>query len=341
MRSSRWAVAITVAFVGAGFAACYRPDPKAGSFSCSVDLGSVCPNGLRCSPEGLCVDPSSLDMGRASLDLSGDQGLPLQPRSCEQLVQQGAFANLTALTNVNSAVDEAHIALDPSGKHLLFQRGNQVFTAAIDGNNPKNVAAPQSVTLTGGPSAVHGASFTSDGVLWFAGTSGSSTSLYSATAASDTDFTVGAAHAPVAASCPFSDPVFLLGDATKDLFAAFALGGCSGSSYVVQGRADRNIQAFYSGLVDSGWAAPSLTPSGLGLVVSSTVGSPRLYFSSRSATNYQFVSASRIDMTALGGNGQEDRQLVVSADCRTLYLSSVRSGGMGGADLYAADILPE
>lgn len=325
-----------------GIAACYRPNPQGGSFTCSVDLGGLCPNGLICSPQGLCVEPRSLDMARVPFDLGGDLRPSVTPRTCEQLVAQGAFANLVPLATANTSDDEGHIALDPSGDgRLLFQRGNQFFVAAFVAGNPKALLAPQAVTLTGGPATLHGGSFTNDGKLWFAGSNGGTTSLYSASPVGDHEFAVDAARAPVTSGCPFSDPVFSTGDASKDLFASYALAGCSGKPYLVQGRADRNIQAFYSGLVDSGWSSPSLSSTGLGLVVASTDGPPRLYAASRSATNTQFSGAGRIGMTGLGGDGIEDRQLVVSADCRTLYLSSVRTGGMGAGDLYAADILPE
>jgi len=41
------------------------------------------------------------------------------------------------------------------------------------------------------------------------------------------------------------------------------------------------------------------------------------------------------------GESVADHQAVVSADCRTIYFSSVRAGGAGGTDLYAADIAAE
>ena len=334
-----WLV-IGLATVGA--VACYNPNPQPGSFLCSSDLGSLCPNGLTCSPQGVCVRPDTLDLGRSPFDLAGDQSLVVEPRTCEQLVQQGAFTGLVPLTGANTAADEGHIAIDPTGTgRLVFQRGNQLFTAAFMPGNPKAIGTPQAVTLTGGPATLHGGSFTADGKLWFASTDAGNTSLYSGTAVGDHEFTVAAPRSPVTSACAFSDPVFSTFDASKSLFAAYALAGCGGKSYIVQGIADRNIQAFYSGLDDAGWSSPSLTNSGLGLIVASADANPHLFFALRTGTSFQFVGAARISMTGLGGDGLQDRQLVVSADCRTLYLSSVRAGGMGGADLYAADILPE
>ena len=334
-------LALPVAISAAWASGCYSPSPSPGAFACSTDFGSICPSGLVCSPQGLCVLLSELDMGHAALDLAGDQSIATVPRTCEQLIAQGAFTHLTPLTLANTAADETHLALDPTGTgRLLFQRGNQLFSAAIDASNPKSVLAPLAVTLTGGPTTLNGGSFTSDGKYWFSGTTGSATSLYSSTPTGNT-FAVDAPRAPTASTCAFSDPAFVLGDIKRDLLASYALGGCGGKSYIVQGAADRNLGAFYSALVDTGWASPSFTPSGLTLIVASTDGAPHLYAASRSDLSYQFTGTGRINMTGLGGDGMEDRQLVVSQDCRTLYLSSVRAGGMGGADLYAADILPE
>ena len=124
------------------------------------------------------------------------------------------------------------------------------------------------------------------------------------------------------------------------MYVGFPLGGCAGDSYVVRGALDRNAGAFYSALPESGWASPSMTTSGLMLLVSSTIGDHRIYGAQRSDFTYQFTSAGRISMSAIG-EAMSDFQAVVSADCRTIYFSSLRAGGAGGADLYAADILPE
>jgi hypothetical protein len=329
-------------------AGCYRPDPQDGSFRCSPDLGSLCPDGLICSSAGLCVRSLGQDLSGSALDLAADQGGPVGPRSCEERVRSGAFANLVPLMPANTAADEEHLALDPTGTapRLLFQRGSSLFSAAIMTTDPKTIATPQAVTLLMAPTTmppppvIHGGSFTIDGKLWFAGTVAGTTSLYAGTPSGATGFTVAAPRAPTATTCAFSDPVFLQGDATFQLYAAYALAGCGGASYVVRGAADRNLGAFYSALPDSGWSAPSLTSSGLLLLVSSTIGGRHLYAAERSDLQYQFTTAGRVPMGAIG-EPIEDRQAVVSNDCRTIYFSSVRAGGAGGADLYAADIAAE
>ena len=322
---------------------CYRPDPVDGSFRCSPDLGGMCPSGFVCNLDGLCVHHAGTDGGGAPLDLSGDQATAPHVRSCDEKVAAGAFSNLTALTAANTAADEEHLALDPTGTapRLVFQRGNQLFTAAISSTNAKSISAPQAVVLTGGPATLHGSSFTTDGKLWIAGTDGSgNTGLYAGTPGGAAAFTVAAARQPIASGCAISDPWFMQGDATFQLYAGFPLGGCGGDSYVVRGALDRDAGAFFSALPESGWAAPSMTSTGLLLLVSSTVGGRHLYAATRTDFQFLFASASRIDMSAIG-EAMEDRQAVVSADCGTIYFSSVRAGGAGGADLYAADIAAE
>jgi hypothetical protein len=321
---------------------CYRPEPADGAFTCSPDLGGLCPTGLVCSPQGFCVQSISHDGGASPLDLAGDQASAPHLRSCDERVQAGAFSNLTSLSAANTSADEEHLALDPSSTapRLLFQRGNNLFAAPISTSDPKSIAAPQPVTLTGGPANLHGGSFTTDGKFWFAGSDTAGAGLYAATPSGATSFTVAAPRQPIAASCPYSDPFFMQGDATFQLYAAFPLAGCGGDSYVVRGALDRNAGAFYSALPESGWAAPSMTGSGLLLIVSSTIGGRHLYAASRTDFQFQFDSTGRIDLSSLG-ESVEDRQAVVSPDCKTIYFSSVRAGGAGGADLYAADIAAE
>ncbi len=331
--------------LGATSTACYRPEPAEGAFRCSLDLGGLCPGGMICSAQGLCIKPGSLDLGTQPLDLAGDQGSAPGTRSCDDRVSQGAFTGLTPLTALNTAADEEHLAWDPtSGAHrLLFVRGNQLYSATISNADGKSVSAPVAVTLSGAPGGMtlRGGSFSSDGKYWFAGTVGGSTSLYAATRVDSSTFSVAAARAPTAASCAYSDPFLMEGDPMKELYLAYPLNGCTGASYVATGAVDRNIAAFYSSLPEAGWAAPSMTTSGLLLITSSTIGDRHLYASQRSGPQYQFANANRITMPAAIGEAMEDRQAVVSADCSTIYFSSVRSGGAGGADVYAASIAAE
>lgn len=322
-------------------AACYRPEPVDGGFRCSRDLGTSCPGSLVCSAAGLCVLPSGLDMARAPLDLAGDQATSLAPRNCEERLRQGAFSNLVPLSTANTAADEGHLALDSTGAgRLLFQRAGQLYVAGFASSDHKTLEAPQLVTLTPALNSLHGGSFATDGKYWFSGTVAGTTSLYVATPAGGAAFTVGAARAPSTTGCAYTDPVFVENIATQSMFVGYELAGCGGASYVARGLAERNLGAFYSALVDKGWTTPSLSPSGLSLIVQSSVGTPALYAAQRSDFQFQFTSAVRIPMASIG-EPIEDHQLVVSADCRTAYFASVRTGGVGGVDLYAADIAAE
>ena len=318
---------------------CYGPSTPDGAFTCSPDLGGACPAGLQCSPGGICVHALGKDMNGNPLDLAGDQAQPKLVRTCDDKILAGAFTGFTALTALNTAADEQHLALDitAAAPRLLFQRGNQVFASTISTSAPTTVAAPQAVTLTGGPAAISGGTFTTDGHYWFAGTAGGVTGLYEGTPSGATSFAVAAPRAPSGAVCPFSDPFFMQGDSTFQMYLGYPLGGCGGQSFVVRSALDRNVGAFYSALPDPGWTAPSMTPSGLMLIVSSTLGGRHLYASRRDDFQFQFTTAARIPMTAVG-ESSEDRQAVVNADCSAIYFSSVRTGGAGGADLYAATI---
>ncbi len=324
-------------------AACYRPETPESAFRCSPDLGGLCPGGMICSTAGLCITPGSVDMGKAPLDLAGDQASGPFERTCDDRVRQGAFTGLVALSAVNTTSDEAHLAYDATsgGHRLVFVRNGQLFSAPIASNDGKAVSAPVAVALSGAPPGLQlrGGSFGSDGKYWFAGTVGGTTSLYAATRVDATTFTVAAAQAPVATSCAFSDPFLTQGDVELELYIGYPLAGCAGPRYVATGAVSRNIAAFYSSLPESGWAAPSMTTSGLLLLTSSTLDH-HLYAAERSGLEFQFANANRIPMTAIG-EATEDRQAVVSADCTTIYFSSVRPGSVGGADLYAATIAAE
>ncbi len=159
-------------------ASCYNPDVKNGAFSCSKDLGNACPGGFVCSG-GLCVKPQAQDMAMTPLDLAGDQAVvPFVP-TCEDIVAAGKFANLTALTTINTAADEIHMSLDSTTANwrLLYQSGGTLYASALSGVSHNVAAAPSPVTLAGGPTTTSGGSFTSDGKFWFAGTTGGVTSL--------------------------------------------------------------------------------------------------------------------------------------------------------------------
>ncbi len=123
-----------------------------------------------------------------------------------------------------------------------------------------------------------------------------------------------------------------------EMYAAYPLAGCSGPSYAVLGAEGRNIGGFVSALPNSGWQATSLTPTGNGLIVSSVATPRTLSIGQRSGVGFQFNGSQPIPMDAIGAS-TEDYQAVVSSDCSTIYFSSVRTGGKGGADIYAAEIV--
>lgn len=349
MRNYVYTALVVVALGSAALAVgCYNPDVKNGAFSCSMDLGNACPGGFVCAG-GLCVKPTAQDLSLTPLDLAGDQAVVQFVPTCDDFVAQGKFANLTALTAVNTAADEGHIALDTTTANwrLLFERSGTLYASALSGAGHHTAGAPAAVVLTGGPTTVNGGSFTADGKLWLSGTTGGTTALYTATSTGATSFTVAAPlAAPTSTGCAFSDPVFYKGVASNDMsvglemYASFALGGCSGQSYVVLGAEGRNIGAFVSALPSPGFASPSLTPTGNGLIVASTPSPASLSIGRRSGPGFQFDAVQPIPMNAIGAS-TEDRQAVVSADCSLIVFSSVRSGGQGGADLYAADIVQQ
>lgn len=317
---------------------CYQPRPSDGSFSCSPDFGNACPSGYTCKAM-LCVKPGESDLGNSSLDLASDADLAVGPRTCDQRLQQGAFSNLTELKNLDTAADESHLAFDDKDKRLLFQRGNTLFGASLSGGL-RSPGTPVALTVTGGPTTLMGGSVTIDGSYWFSGTTAGVTSLYKGTPTGATGFTAVAQTRPTTTGCAFSDPTFEQGLATGGLFASYALAGCNGDSYVVHGANGLESGTFYSAFSDSGYISPSLSPSSLTIFASSVKGAPRLYVSGRSDLVYQFGSTGTLPLAGIGA-GTEDRQMIVSTDCSTVYLVSVRAGGTGGADIYAADVAAE
>ena len=329
--------------LGASLTACYNPSPKPGSFLCDFDAGGLCPSGLICNKAGVCEAPGAQgDMVFTEFDIAMPPDMSHGKRTCDQIVQAGAFSNLTELKSLNTAGDESHLAFDPVGKQLLFQRGSSLFASSLAGGY-LSPAAPTALTIGGAPATLNGGSFTTDGHYWFSGTSGSSTSLYDGAPGGGT-FTA-TLHTPTSTTCPFFDPAFVSqtppSSTTNDLLVSFPLNGCSGASYVVRGAKDLNMGAFYSGLTTPGWQSASTTSSGLTLIVASTASAsakPQLYTSSRSDTIYQFNTPGALDMSAIGGPSTEDRQMILSDDCSVAYFISVRTGGTGGADIWAAEL---
>jgi hypothetical protein len=317
---------------------CYAPHPADGAFRCAVDLGRLCPTGLSCDvASGLCVRPSTaIDMGYGSVDFSADAGLPLVPQSCDDRVRAGALSGLTNLTAANSAQAESALALSGDGKRMYFLRAGALYTATIDPASPKAVGAVTPVTVAGFDS-LNGGTVATDGSYWFSGTKGNVTRLYSGTLSAGALTVSATSHAPQG-MCVFSGPVFLGGDPTSELYLAYPLAGCSQpASYVAVGLTDRNIGAFVSALMLPGYRAPSLLTGGRTLLVS-TSDTRRLAWAERPDANAQWTGPHALPLDGLGVPSGGDDQAVVSPDCKTLYLVADRAGGLGGTDLWAADI---
>jgi hypothetical protein len=328
---------VVVALLAAG---CYNPDPADGAFTCIIDTNYICPDGLSCDIQrGICVHRGENDLASVDLSTPFDMEYVAMPRSCDDRVTHGGFANLTNLGAVNSADNESSLTLSSDGSRIYFLSGSPatLYTATVNG---KSAGARAAVTLAGAPGPLNGGSLTSDGKYWFSSTVGAATALYSATPSSPTSFTVGAASEPTAA-CPFYDPVFLDGDVTKSLFLSYPIRGCGGDSYVAVDKLGQHINLFWGVTSIAGVASPSLLPGGLTLLFSTTTTPRGLYFAARNTVdNDEFNTSGALFLGPLGlPSGSGDWQAVVAPDCNTLYLVAERPGGHGGTDLWAADIL--
>jgi hypothetical protein len=319
-------------------AGCYDPNPQDGAFRCSVDAGSVCPDGLTCEAStGLCVrfHPHD-DMGGLALgprfDLSGGLG----PNSCDDRVRVAGFSNLTNLAEANTADDETAIALTLDGKRLYFLSAGKLTTVEVNGKSATNRA---DVTLNNAPATLYGGSFASDGNYWLAGNSGNGgAQLVPAKVTSATVLDVSAtAHQPMTL-CPFTGPAFVDGDATKELYVSYPLAGCGMAPMIAVGTVDKNMGAFVGVVAATNLRAPSLVPGGLTLIASSGDTHPRLFFAERPSKDVQWSGPTPLPLGTIGLPSGGDVQAVVDATCSTLYLVADRAGGKGGTDLWAADI---
>lgn len=337
--------ALLLVLVAAG---CYSPSPKDGSFTCDADHGFLCPSGLLCDrTAGLCVHALSMDLGAPDLISPYDlTPVPVAP-TCDTLVQAGAFANLTNLGAVNGAGDEHSLTVNADDSRAYFVDGaGALQTSALSG---KSAAAPQAVTVTGTGSSVpdtfFGGTLASDGKYWFLGAPSTGQnagviSLFAATINSATALAIASSHAPSAMG-QLSDPVFAKNDSGSELYVAFPLGGASGSM-IAQGNVDKNIGAFFGAVAEKNVGAPTLTPSGNTLLLSTAGASGRLEFATRASMNDQWHGPSPLPLSQPGSIGlpaHRDVQALVSSDCKTLFLVADRAGGHGGLDLWAADIV--
>ena len=328
-----------VSLLAVAVAGCYGPHPEDRSFKCSADEGALCPVGLSCDlVSGYCVKPvGPVDAGATDLALPFDAspGQP-GPRSCDDRVKAGAFSGLTNLAALNTAGDEASLALSSDGKRIYYTEAGVLKTATL--TSPKSPSAPSVVAVANGPTAYLGGSLASGGKLWFAGSTGTTTSLYEAATTDPVNLTAVAHAYPTSTTCPFSEVALTDGDITKDLYVSFPLAGCSQSAMIAQGLVDRKIGAFYGALDTRGLRSPSVVAGGLTMLLATSGAAGQLQYAERPSTDVQWAGPTPLPLGTIGAPSVRDVQAIVAPSCQTIYLVAERKGGKGGLDLWAADI---
>ncbi|HZS35306.1 MAG TPA: hypothetical protein VFF06_00690 [Polyangia bacterium] len=331
----------------AALAGCYEPTPADKGFKCTGDNDYLCPDGLSCDRvAGLCVSRlPDMQLIPSDLGFMVDASGPVAPRSCDERVTHGAFSGLAPLTSLNTAADELSISISADGSRIFYQSSGAIMTATLSG---KSAGAPTVVNIAGAPAAFRGGSVNADGSYWFAGDDGAGgpTSLFQAKGTLP-NLTATAQALPTTATqqsmCAFHDPVFRDGSSANDLYIAYALGGCGTPPYIAQGASGKQLGAFFAAFPTAGFRFPSLLSGGLTMIVGGNAPTRRLFYATRPGTDQTMTDTTWVGPTALplGGiadSASQDWQAVVSPDCSKLYLVSVRAGGVGGADLYVADI---
>ena len=334
-----------MALVGAGGCDSTPPD---GAFTCIASEGYVCPAGQSCDiASGLCYRHAPEDMAITDATITFDFTAQPLMRTCDQLVQQGAFSNLTNLGAVNSAGDEHSLALSLDGTQIYFLDGSGALQTSKLSADGHHAPAATAVTLTGAPTTLNGGSLATDGSYWFSGTNAGVTSLFQATKQSVSSFTVGAAQLPMQgpptnqSSCAFTDPALTDGDSKLDLYVAFPLAGCSQPSMIAQGFVGKTLGTFVGTVAPQGFQAPGVVKGGLTVLMSNTGSGARLYYAQRPSTDVTFTGPTPLPLGAIGAPSGRDVQAVVNQSCSLLYLVAERAGGHGGLDLWAADIAPQ
>jgi hypothetical protein len=331
-------VVIVTASLGAG---CYRPDPADRAFKCDSANHDLCPQGLHCDvASGFCVHtPSIADMTYSVMNFNNDASVTSGVRTCGQRVAAGALSGLTNLGLVNGAGDESGLAVSNDGSRIYYLSGGALMTAAL--TNATTAAAPSAVTVSG-VDTVLGLAFASDGSLFVSGVAAGVNQIFKMHLDSPTQATMMDVHLPVG-QCGITDLAFIDGNVAKDLYVAYPLAGCADArgSYVAQGVLDKQLGTFVAALPTSGYRSPYVVTGGLTMLLATTGQSPRLSYAERPSTDSLWTGPIDLPLGAVGGAGKRDAQAVVSPDCKTLYLSSERSGGKGGLDLWAATIAPQ
>jgi hypothetical protein len=328
---------VTVALV----AGCYNPDVKDGAFKCDAAQKYICPDGLHCDTDtGLCVHITPHhDLGFPDMALSTDGAITIPGSGCDNQVATGGVSNLVSLGAVNTAADEANLAVSNSGKNIYYTSGGILMTAPL--TSAKVAGTPAAVTVNGGGvQGITGLAFSSDGFLWMAGTSPTATQIFKFQIDSTASITFVDAHQP-AGLCAMPGISFIDGDITQDFFVGYPLAGCSHpegrGSYIAEGTIDKQMGTFVSALGSFGYVNPFVLSGGLTLLVSSEGANARLFYASRPTTDALWTGPLNLALGAAGA-GKNDVGAVVSSDCHTVYLISERAGGKGGLDLWAGDI---
>jgi hypothetical protein len=319
-------------------AGCFNPNPADKSFRCDQANGFLCPQGLHCDEvQGLCVRViPPKDMGFPDMALNLDGSVTPPERSCGDRVKAGALSGLTNLGSVNGAGDESAVTVTNDGKRIYYLSGGNLMTAPL--TNAKTAGTPEMVTLNG-LSSVYGTAFAADGTLYIAGSTGNANQIYKMMLAAPDQATLVDAHLP-AGLCPITGLSFIDGDITGDLYVAYPLAGCADSrgSFVAQGTLDKQMGTFVAAVSSFGYQEPFAVTEGTVMLMASPGSAARLYYAERPDTDALWTGPISLPLGGIGGVGKRDARAVVSADCKTLYLSSERAGGKGGLDLWAADI---
>jgi hypothetical protein len=319
-------------------AGCYRPDPADRAFKCDAANNDICPQGLHCDvASGFCVHtPSVADMTYSVMTFNNDASVTPGVRTCGQRVAAGALSAPTNLGAVNGAGDESGLAITNDGSRIYYLSGGALMTAAL--TNATTAAAPSAVTVSG-VDTVLGLAFAADGSLFVSGVAAGVNQIFKMHLDSATQATMMDAHQP-AGLCGITDLAFIDGNIATDLYVAYPLAGCTDArgSYVAQGTLDKQLGTFVAALPTPGYRSPYVVSGGLTMLLATTGQSPRLFYAERPDTASLWTGPIELPLGAVGGAGKRDAQAVVSSDCKTLYLSSERTGGKGGLDLWAATI---
>ncbi len=321
-------------------AGCYQPDTKDGGFRCDATQKFLCPDGFFCDPDvGLCVKTiAHHDLGFPDMALSGDAAIVEPGATCDDHAVGGGISGLTNLGAVNTAADETALALTNDNSRIYYLSGGALMTAPL--TSAKVAGTPAAVTLAGGATALTGIGFTTDGFLWVSGSDNTASQIFKYHVDSATALTLVDTHLPQG-KCAITGLAFTDGDITKDLYVSYPLAGCNmpdgRGSYIAEGSLDKQMGTFTAALATPGYTNPFILAGGLTMFTSSVPPAARLYYAERPTTDALWTGPLNLPLGTAGA-GTNDVQAVLSSDCKTLYITSQRTGGKGGLDFWAADV---